>query len=61
MKGQEGEFSDAAELSGLAEDADPAFVAHPSVSLVRAAYPADTIWRAIIADPRDTRSVCPLV
>lgn len=42
------------EAHGLAE-LDPAdhervcFVAHPSLSLLRADYPADTIWRAVLA------------
>jgi hypothetical protein len=41
---------DAAKLAGLSEDADPSFIKHPSVSLVRAAYPADAIWRAAIEE-----------
>jgi hypothetical protein len=41
---------DAAKLACLSGDADPSFVAHPSVSLVQAAYPADAIWRAVIDD-----------
>ncbi len=42
---------DAAALLGVAHDDHDRvrFVPHPSVGLVRASYPADTIWRAVLA------------
>ena len=42
---------DAAALLGVAHDDHDRvrFVPHPSVGLVRANYPADTIWRAVLA------------
>jgi hypothetical protein len=42
---------DAAVLLGVTQD-DPdrvRFVAHPSVGLIRANYPVDTVWRAVLA------------
>jgi hypothetical protein len=39
---------DPAKLQSLPADGNPSFVAHPSVSLVECAYPADEIWRAVI-------------
>ena len=41
---------DAAKLLGISAVADVVLVAHPSVSLITAQYPADAIWRAVIED-----------
>lgn len=41
---------DAAKLAKADENLDPVFVAHPSVSLVKVAYAADAIWRAVIEE-----------
>ena len=43
---------DARRLAGLdqADHERVRFVAHPSLSLLRAEYPVDTIWRAVLAE-----------
>jgi hypothetical protein len=41
---------DAAKLATLGEHTDLSFVPHPSVSLVKTAYPANAIWRAVIEE-----------
>lgn len=41
---------DAVKVTELDEHIDPVFVPHPSVSLVKVAYPADAIWRAVIEE-----------
>jgi hypothetical protein len=40
-------------LAALPNDADPRFVAHPSVRLLQTNYPADTIWRATLDEDDD--------
>jgi hypothetical protein len=39
---------DPARLAALQADADPIFVAHPSVTVFQTEYPVDAIWRATI-------------
>jgi hypothetical protein len=51
LHGPDAEPLDTARLVALTEDeqARVRFAPHPSVSLVRADYPADSIWRAVLA------------
>jgi hypothetical protein len=44
---------DPAGVAALPEDADPTFVAHPSVRLLQTQYPADAIWSATIDEDDD--------
>jgi hypothetical protein len=50
LNAQDAPALDPAKLQSLPPDADPCFVAHPSVSLVACVYPADEIWRAAIEE-----------
>jgi hypothetical protein len=51
---------DPTKLAALPADADPRFVAHPSVSLLRTEYPADAIWNATLSENDDALSAIDL-
>jgi hypothetical protein len=44
---------DPASLAALPADADPRFIAHPSVRLLRTQYPAYAIWNATLGEDDD--------